>query len=388
VVKPVAQAPVPQVVAPGTIEGHVVRRKGLDELPIEGARVTLWPAGEREETPELPPEAETRSKADGSFHFAQLKPGDYALRAQVGRGALHETHARIAEKGPGVPVKIVFGGTRIHGHAYDEQGEALAGVPIRLDGGHEFQFELRARATTGERGEYSFDELPPGKYFGLATEDWQAQWPGRMWILTLVEDDDVELDLGEPRPLPHWRGSVRSASGAAVLSGGTVHLERVLRTKLGSEAKTYREVLFDGSAAFDLRLERGSWQPGVSLRSRPETRRMFAPLQISADDLQHDLVLAGARVHGTVFDSLTQKPLEGYVGTLQVSVRKARTDNPDGGQTVELEQGAQFAIDMLDEGEWEILTFPLLVAAGGHKLGFVIGSGETEKQVDVQVQKP
>jgi len=389
--KPAAPAPLARSVAPGTIEGLVVRLISESENPIAGAQVQLWPAGASPVDPPAPGEASqatTRSAADGSFRFTHLAPGSYTLQAHSGNGPLRETRAQVEEQRPGIPVKIAFGGTRIHGRAFDEEGNPLANIPIRLDGGHEFRFELAARATTDVLGQYSFDELPAGKYFGLVTEVWQVQWPGRMWDLTLEEGDDLELDLGEPHPLPRWRGNVRSANGELAQSGGTLHLERTESFARGSSVKTYREVLFDGSARFDVLLESGGWHPGVSLRSKPDTRRMFEQLTIGPNDLEHDLVLAGARVHGTVLDSLTQKPLEGYTGTFQVSARRAGANNPGGLQTVDLEAGAQFAIDMLEEGDWEIVTYPLVVAASGQKLAFTILPGETEKQVDVQVRAP
>lgn len=389
--KPARQAPSARTVEPGAIEGFVVQLSGAGEQPVEGAVVQVWRAGESPvdpPAPDEPPLATTRSGADGSFRFTRLEPGSYTLQGQRKQGPLRETRGFVPEQGLGVPVKLAFGVTRIHGRAYDEQGAPLANVPIRLDGGQEFGFEIRARATTDALGRYGFDELPAGMYFGLVTEDWQVQWPGRMWYLTLRDGDELELDLGEPRALPHWRGSVRSRGGTTVSSGGTIHLEHIERTRLGSEARTYREVLFDGGAAFDLRLERGSWSPAVSLRSKPDTRLHSDPIVIQDADLEQDLVLGGTRVHGTVIDSVTQKPLVGYTGTLQVSVRKAGTKHPGGLQSVDLEAGAQFAIDMLEPGQWEIVTYPLPVAAGGHSLGFTIGPNAPDVQIDVPVEKP
>jgi RNA polymerase sigma-70 factor (ECF subfamily) len=381
----------PHVIEPGTIEGVVVRRSGENELPIEGAHVELWPADEeppQESTPKLPPEASTTSGADGTFRFTKQPPGSYTLRARVGRGPLRDTHAQIVEKVPSVPVKILFGSTRIHGRVHDERGEVLAGIPIRIDGGHEFQFALHAEATSDERGNYAFEELPAGKYFGLVSRDWQAVWPGRMWNLTLFDGDDLELDMGEPRALAHWRGAVRTASGEAVKSGGTLHLERTESFSFGSVVKTYREVLFDATARFDVLLESGPWHPAVSLQSKPETRRTFEPLEIGKDDLEHDLVLPGARLSGTVYDSVTLEPLAGYAGVLQVSVHRASSNYPGALQSVEIDESAHFAIDMLDEGDWVLTVFPLEVAAAGAKLEFTIGPNQTEKQLDVQVQKP
>ncbi len=181
---------------------------------------------------------------------------------------------------------------------------------------------------------------------------------------------------------------MRTSLGEPVKCGGTLHLERTESFRFGSVVGTYREILFDATARFDVVLESASWHPMVSLESNPDTQRGFEPIGIGKDDLEHDLVLPGARVSGTVYDSVTLKPLSGYAGVLQVSVSKPGRKDPSAFQTVHVDAAGGFAIDMLDEGPWEISTFPLKVAATGERLAFTVAAGQTELQLDVQVQKP
>jgi RNA polymerase sigma-70 factor (ECF subfamily) len=390
-VAPAAQKVIPTIIPPGTIEGLVVRRHGESELGIEGARVMLWPMGSAAADSPLPvstPQAEVTSKSDGSFRFAKLEPGEYRLAAQPRNGPRRESRASVPDKGPGAQAKIVFGSTRIHGQVHDERGEPLAGVPIRIEGGHELQFVLRAESKSGEHGEYAIEELPAGVYMGSVTHHWESAWPGRLWYLTLLDGDDLQLDMGAPRALPHWRGTVRTSLGEPVKSGGTLHLERDEATALGSTAKTYREVHFDESARFDVALEPGSWWPGVSLASKPETRRKFEQRRIGKEDLEHDLVLPGTRLSGTVYDSVTLQPLAGLAGVLQVSISRPGPKFPSAFTSVDIDAGGHFAIDMIEPGAWELSTHPLKVAAGGAKLDFKIAPGQTELQLDVQVQRP
>jgi hypothetical protein len=386
--KPPALHLFPDSIAPGTIEGVVLRRHGENELALEGAEVELRPFDAANADLGPPPRAHARSLADGSFRFANVAPGKWSVRAELPHGPAHEALVTLPEKASAPPVRIVFGSTRLHGRVYDEQGAPLERISIKIEGGAERAFAVRTRTQTDSDGSWSLSDLPAGRFFGMIGDDFSAAWPGRMLTLTLVDGDDVQIDCGERRALGHWRGTVRTALGEPVKSGGTLHLERTERTRLGSEALTYREVLFDESARFDVTLEPASWRPGVSLASKSETRRMFDPLRITKDDLEHDIVIAGTRLSGTVFDSVTLQPLAGYAGILQVSVGRPGSTSPSSFQTVNLDEAAHFAIDSLEEGRWELRTFPLKVAAGGSKLGFTIAPGQTELQLDVQVQKP
>ncbi len=374
----------PAKLAPGTIEGVVVRRYKEDQLPIAGADVELVPESDSGTVPL----ARARSQEDGSFRFTRLSPGKYVLRARVGRGPQREAWASVTDEEPTPPVRIAFGSSRLHGHVYDTQGAPLAGIPMRIEGGGERSFAVRCATQTAADGSYALEELPAGRFYATVTSDRHGAWPARTWYLTLVDGDDVELDVGSPRGAPRWSGHVRAGNGELVKSGGTLHLERTLVSRLHSEAKTYREELFDASARFDVALEAADWQASVSLESNPESRLSFGALAMPQQDLERDIVLPGTRVRGTVFDSVTLRPLTGYAGILQVSVHKAGENFPSALRTVQLDAQAHFAIDMLGEGDWELRTFPLLVAAGGNRLAFTLGPGETEKQLDVQVEKP
>jgi RNA polymerase sigma-70 factor (ECF subfamily) len=392
-----ARVPIPPPVqpatnqsAPGSIQGLVVGRHDASEVPVEGAEVCLWStsdaAAERVD-PNAPPEGSTRSQADGTFQFANLQPGNYFLKARRGTGPWHQARARVPERGPGLTVRIAFGETRVHGHVYDELGVPLADFPLSIHGGAPGVYGIMAEATTAGDGAFAFESLSPGDYTGFLTSNLYGSWPARSWRLELADGDDLELDVGEPRPIAHWRGTIRYSNGEPAKGPFKLRLQRKQHTAKGSNVTTIRHLLLGDNPCFDVTLDSANWVPTVGIGSNIEQGKSWDEVTVGRGDMEHDLVLHGARLTGRVLDSITLQPLAGYSGKLEFGIRRAGSSDAML-RPVEVFENSRYAIDMLGEGRWELISMPLLIASSGNKLEFTIGPGEIEKQLDVPVQKP
>lgn len=388
---PAPVQPVSNQSAPGSVQGLVVGRHDSSEVPVEGAEVRLWSKSDDATVrfdPDATPEGITRSQPDGSFRFTNRQPGNYVLRARTGTGPWHQARAMVPERGPGLSVRIAFGETRVHGHVYDELGVPLVGFPLSIEGGTAGVYELTAEVTTAGDGGFAFEALPAGVYSGLLTESPYESWPARTWWFELADGDDLELDVGEPRPVAHWRGTIRYSNGEPAKGPFKLRVQRQQLTARGSKATTIRHLSLGNDPHFDVTLDSANWVPTVGIGSSVEQGQTWPEVTIGRTDLERDLVLRGAHVTGKVLDSITLQPLAGYAGKLVFGIRRAGSPRGTGLRPVEVVENSRYSIEFVGEGRWELVSTPLLIAANGNKLEFTIGPGETEKQLDVSVQKP
>ncbi len=294
----------------------------------------------------------------------------------------------VPERGSGVTVRIAFGETKVHGRAYDEMGGPLVGFPLSIHGGVAGDFDIVAEATTAGDGSFAFESLAPGEYTGFVTQDIYGRWPARTWLIELADGDDLELDIGEPRAVAHWRGTIRYSNGEPAKGPLKLRLQRKQQSAKGSTVTTIRHLSLGDEAHFDVALDQASWVPTVGIGDKVESGQSFDEIAIGSTDFEHDLVLRGARVSGRILDSSTLQPLAGYTGKLEFGLRRASWSAGTRPMPVEVFENSRYAIPLLSEGRWELVSTPLLIAASGNKLEFTIGPGETEKLLDVSVQKP
>ncbi len=170
---PAAQARTPtrQATATAVISGRVMAAD--TGRPVKRARVFAVAA-------ELPDGRSATAAEDGSYEIADLPPGRYTVGAsKTGFAALSYGQRRPLR--PGTPIQLKDGerlkgidfalprGSVITGHVYDEGGEPIARVSVRV---------LRSMYAQGQRmlvpagsdqsddrGEYRVYGLPPGNYF-------------------------------------------------------------------------------------------------------------------------------------------------------------------------------------------------------------------------------
>lgn len=412
--KPAAVHLFPSEAAHGVIEGVVVRQRGGEEQPVAGAEVTLhedYDPRTNSPTLELPVLASTRSATDGSFHFDRRAPGTFTLRAKT-RASMREMRVVLRESAPGARVRLVFGTGRIHGTLHGENGALLEGLKVTLSGIEAVESKphpdpnkpplvvsihipyggsLRAVHSSDELGNFSFDELPADSYYldvRAAEGTWRNDWPGRMDRIVLVEGEDLELDAGPPDGPVYWRGVLRNAGGELVVGGGTLHLERDERSRAGSSVHTYIEARVQQDGKFDFAIEPARWKVALSLASHPEERHPCGEIDVPPGSLERDLTVPGTRVFGLVSDAGTQQPLAGYAGVLRIALHKPGESFSAAMHEAVLDDSAGYAVDTLDEGEWEVVTYPIDLSAPDKRVRFRIEKGETQHRLDLEVRKP
>ncbi len=387
--------------APGAIQGIVIALAGANEVPVEGSEVGLWSSSPTSSTPADPfadlradpnasPEASTRSRPNGTFEFANLRPGNYCVRARRGNSPWRGVRTKVPDAGSGPAVRIEFGESRVHGHVYDESGAPLADFPLLITGGGARGCEVTAETSTAGDGAFSFADLASGQYTGFLTHNLFGPWPARSWAIELADGDDLELDVGRPGPAAHWRGTIRCSNGDPAGGPFVLRFQRQQRSAKGSLVTTIRHLQLGDEPHFDAILDSANWVPTAGIGRRIEQGISWDEVAIDRVDVEHDLVLRGARVSGRILDSITQQPLAGYSGKLELSIHKAGSAPGTAffSRDVEVYENSTYAIDMLGTGSWELISSPLLIGASGNKLEFTIGPGETRKQVDVLVRRP
>lgn len=138
----------------GRIRGEIVAMEG--SLPVEGLAVRLWDASWK---------LAGAVKADGSgaFRFEGVAPGSYTVSLEVPAGYTAErTESRlnVAAKGD-VPVKFtVRSAPVLTGRVVDGLAPAPGVFVDLIDAAGKFV----AQGTTTATGDYTFQNLAPGKY--------------------------------------------------------------------------------------------------------------------------------------------------------------------------------------------------------------------------------
>jgi len=266
---------------------------------------------------------------------------------------------------------------------------------VRLESGLQGRPEsapsMREAVLSDATGAFGFDELSQGAYFinvGGSQGFWRQDWPGRMDRIDLVANDDLVLEIGPPAGPVHWTGALRTAGGEPVACGGTLHLERDELSHGGSKVHSYLEMQLAPDGKFDCTLEPARWTVALSLASHPEKRLACGEIDVPPAGLQQDLIVPGVRLVGTVNDAATQMPLAGYQGILRIAVHRPGENYSAAMHEATLSDGAGYAIDMLEAGDWEVVTYPLNLSAPGASVSFHIGNGETLTRLDLEVRKP
>ncbi len=156
---------------PGTIEGRVAN--AITGEPIGGAGVHLYPLGRRGGTVARAQTA--TSQTDGIFRFESVPQGNYFLSAEAsgfvtarGRWRAERLSVDSGQQVTGVVVQLNPQGT-IQGKVLDENGQPVPGARVRAYSTYAMRGRLQLRrgvsATANAAGEYSLQELNPGRYY-------------------------------------------------------------------------------------------------------------------------------------------------------------------------------------------------------------------------------
>jgi hypothetical protein len=376
-------------IASGTIRGNVLRNSVLGTGGgIPGIEVTLHSDFGPYDSHTLDVLARQTSGAQGEFRFDNLAPGNYALRARI-RNSVHESRATLEPDKMDEWVGISFGANRIHGRIHDVNGAPLSACSLLLEDvsigsdNYEWGTQQRQAATTDQRGDYSFEELPRDSY---RIWPWPkgkisvGDWPDRMCFVRLADGDDLQLDAGAPTGAAHWRGVIRTRSGKAVDYVGSIELKRTEDMPTGSSIETVVHRLFQPGGEFDIPCDPGKWSITLGTSSVIGLEQITLP----AEGLEQDLILRGIRLTGVVSDANTHKLLRNHSGPLVIQGRKSEQR----AFSVLVDPEGRYVVDDLEPGEWTINANPLKLDAPDETVTLQLLESEAEHTLDLEVRVP
>lgn len=298
------------------VDGPPVRGRYLvGDLPVEGARVAVVPAGLEVGTPFLVPLAvddsvedpvddtapmrEVRSDEEGLFRLPRLAPGEYFLETVLPGGRVHRSDpfavpplAELGEDAGGVAEEdLVFDlgdvdvsrGLRLEIRAVDVRGTPLPGVRVSARQGSRPGDLVTFGVRTGDEGRAVLDGLSVDGELVLSCAapgyaSWRRSWDLLPTVVTCELEElaaiagEVSTSGGERVP-----GAVVSLFPADVLGEVSDDAGAVARRTVGEDG-TYH---FEG-------VEAGTWSlaaaaPGrrverVALDLEPGERRLLEPL--------------------------------------------------------------------------------------------------------------
>jgi hypothetical protein len=255
-----AQAPVPSSeAAPYRIAGHIV--SATSGQPLQRATVQIL------HSKTYKSEASTVSGEDGSFAFANLKPGAYVLEGQASgyitsRYDAHGGYSTAIITGAGVDTELLVlkltPDASISGRLTDEAGDPVRHAMMTLyresyDTGKTRTTRVGS-AQTDATGAYDIAHLAPGKYFLSATATpWYAVHP------------QPAMQAGIPRNTPanfqYLMPGIQSAVGVVDAVDPSLDVAYPM---------TFYADATDSSAATPIILKGGD-QPELDLRLTPQT---------------------------------------------------------------------------------------------------------------------
>lgn len=194
--------------------------------PLSQVRVFLGNPQEREDREVV------MTAADGRFQFDGLAAGKYTLGA-VKPGFLmqgfeqHEDFSSAIVVGPGLSAdSLVFRVTpaaTISGQIVDEQNEPVREAQLTLfrqrllDG--QITTRMRGQASSDDRGQYRFGQLPPGTYFVmLSARPWYSPYTANASTLEVNpgQDQNASAALDVTYPLLYYAGVTESAQATPI----------------------------------------------------------------------------------------------------------------------------------------------------------------------------
>lgn len=272
----IAQAPVPATEneKPGVIRGTVL--SATTKEPLRRTDVTLTSAmrsgsgsgpGPAIMPGGMPSMTKSVTDAEGNFHFSDVKPGTYFLRAERSGYVA----AQYGSRGPGSPpVQLTVRAGQdvtnlriemtpqavIAGRVLDDEGEPMQNVMVMVVNADATQqagrrpgprmFGMGSQAQTDDRGQFRLHNLPPGRYLLQVT-------PGRIGGMPVTaQTSETGEEMGfvttyYPGVTDPSQASKIETTPGAELSGFDFRLKRtrVFRVRgqvldpLGQPAKNY-----------------------------------------------------------------------------------------------------------------------------------------------------
>jgi len=398
----------------GVLEGLVL----VDEQPYrQGGEVALAPGGAGS-FPASPDPATLRVAAlggDGTFRFEGLEATGFVLRATLRSGATTEAFVALrrdeGSAGPSAPVaRGTAGGTAgplpprrerqqgpvrgrhvvlrlgtaaLFGNVYEVDGSPSAGarVEIAVAPWKDEQLESLAVAVCGADGGYRIEHQPAGLVRGTVVRLPRAggEPVDEHFSVTLAAGAPQRLDFGSAGGLPRWTGSVRTQTGSLVEAPGAL----LLHPADGSGLLPPQPL---AGGRFEVRAPPGRYR--VSLRQDHEFSRHHAlgEVELGAEDREQDLLLAGARVRGTLRHPDGRVPELGGARALRVDLVPEGRSDRSAHRLVSPDERGRYAIDGLEPGVYLLRSWPTEPVGGETRVE--LRPGDVELIVDLIVSAP
>ena len=324
-----------------------------------------------------------RSSVDGEGQavFAGISPMSGAVGFELqGAAAVAQRNFRRSRESESIVLEL--GTARIEGRVWTRDGEPARFVPVLLGMriGQDYG-AVRARCLSDSAGRFVFDSLPAAGFW-LHTVA-----PGQLGELRahgeLSLGEVRELQLGSPTGRVRWSGRLTDAAGRAIpcdphAGGG---LEFALLNSGGERSYFPAQLESDGSYSVELVPGEYAVRRRTGQASSPQL--VEERLSVRGDE-QRDLMLRGARVHGSVHHARRGTPIDPEVEG-QVVLRLTRQEvgsEPTRYVTAVGPQGG-YSFEGVAPGRW-ILEGRRL--AEGAPVVVLVARGDGERVVDVFVQ--
>ena len=201
--------------------------RASDGAPLKKAEISLFHVGEGGRP------AGTITGEDGRFRFQNLEPGEYQLSASR-NGYVRAQYGQAAPNMPGTPITVNPGqavndvvlrmtpGAVVTGRVVDEDGEAMAGVRVRVlrwsyRGGVRQLFTVGS-STTDDLGDYRVAGLAPGRYLVGAAYARFGRFGRRNFDNEMFSGEGNDAPQDEQRYAPVFYPNVTDAEQASAVA--------------------------------------------------------------------------------------------------------------------------------------------------------------------------
>lgn len=374
----------------------IVRRSGL---ALPGAHVWIaeclnFPelAGHLDgHTPIPDPHVSATTDRDGRAVFQRLKSEEnHLIGLEPSTRGIPSQRIAATFARSGKRYIIDLGTSRIRGRVFDAQGRPSTHIPVCVSlygpstagsstGG---DASFSTLVTTDVQGRYEARDLPGGRCFVLMDPDGVFDGGGLAHHrgCELREGEELVLDFGSPNGAAPWTGVVRNRRGEELAGPGQLELR-------SAEGDDLFSTPVDEHGRFEVAVVAGTWHVMARLPDAPQSGFDLGTVTLSGARHEGDLVLAGARLSGSVRNGATHALIDGSSSHLLIGARPRGHDYPAAVRSVFVDAAGRYALDGLEPGTWIVTAHPLTISPGG-STEVVVREGETFVALDLVVGRP
>jgi len=319
----------------GSIKGQVVKR-GLDQEPLAGVKVSVCPRDELSRPIEAEAGPTATTDSNGNFQLAQVPTGQWAILARQESPVTTGSKVATVSTGQTADVGLIELGeverSSITGRVVrlpQREGVEGLGVLLRRMNGQ------RTTTTTGRGGEFTFGEIVPGQMGVYVPEYHLYRW------VTMLEGEPakkIELFVGGGR-----------LEGTVLRRGEPVAAE-IRMSQASQRCDQMKTTDSNGSFSFD-GLAPGSWTANIMPKKYPHLGRDFAVEVAPEPPTSKTFNLPVGRLVGRVVDS-ADKPVADSVVSVSFLPKGQASMRLEGRSDAE----GNFAVEDLDAGTFTVVA--------------------------------